>query len=86
MTACLHAGLALELGAVWILSNLPDLIDKPLRWFFGLPEWFSCHNGKGLFQWRGRKLGYPVKAKLSRDATLAANVGGTLLLALYLIL
>ena len=85
MVSAVHAGLALELGAVWILSNLPDLIDKPLRWFFHRPEWFSCHNGKGLFQYKGRKLGYPVRVRLSRDQTLLVNVSSTILLALYLL-
>jgi hypothetical protein len=86
MVSALHADRALELGAVWVLSNLPDLIDKPLRWFFKRPEWFSCHNGKGLFQYKGYKLGYPVRVRLTRDQTLSVNVGATLALSIYLIL
>ena len=63
----------------WAMSNLPDLIDKPRRWFLGKEEWFSCHNGKGLFQHKGFKLGYPVRVRFTKDETLALNVTATLI-------
>ena len=58
----------------WIAANLPDLIDKPMRWIFKRPEWFSCHNGPGLFQYKGRKLGYPVVYQLTKKETLTINI------------
>ena len=67
----------------WVLGNLPDIIDKPLRWIYGHPEWFSCHNGKGLFQYKGRKLGYPVKISLTKEQTLWFNIGSTIIWLLY---
>jgi hypothetical protein len=63
----------------WIMGNLPDLIDKPMNWFLGKKQWFSCHNGVGLFQYKGRKLGWPIKYKLTKNQTLAFNIGSTLL-------
>ena len=67
----------------WIMANLPDLIDKPMKWFFGKKSWFSCHNGPGLFQYKGCKLGWPVKYKLTKNQTLAFNIGSTLLWVLW---
>jgi hypothetical protein len=67
------------LGAIgWVMANLPDLIDKPNRWFRGKKEWFSCHNGVGLFQYKGFKLGYPVKLKISKEQTLICNFFATI--------
>lgn len=63
----------------WVMANLPDLIDKPRRWFLGKEEWFSCHNGKGLFQYKGKKFGYPVLFRINADITLGVNVALTLL-------
>lgn len=61
----------------WGLANAPDLIDKPNRWFRGKAEWFSCHNGRGLFQYtyKGRvyKLGYPTIVKATKEQTLLLN-------------
>ena len=65
--------------AGWIFANLPDLIDKPRRILFGKKEWFSCHNGVGLFQYKGKKLGYPVQIRLTRTQTIALNVIATVL-------
>ena len=67
----------------WIMSNLPDLIDKPMNWFLGKKQWFSCHNGIGLFQYKGRKLGWPVKYKLTKKQTLGFNIGSTLLWVMW---
>jgi len=67
----------------WVIGNLPDLIDKPLDWIFKRKQWFSCHNGKGLFQYKGWKLGYPVKFKLTKEQTLWANIGSTILWLLF---
>ena len=69
----------------WFMSNLPDLIDKPLRIFLGLPEWFSCHNGKGLFQISGKKLGYPTIVRLGYWETILINVASTIILALFVV-
>jgi len=71
--------------AAWIAANLPDLIDKPMRWIFGRKEWFSCHNGKGLFQYKGRKLGYPVLYNLNYTTTLLCNIGGTVVFFLLML-
>ena len=67
----------------WLFGNLPDLIDKPLRIFFGKKEWHSCHNGPGLFQWKGKKLGYPVKIKFDRDDTIVLGILATLVLTVF---
>lgn len=75
----------LLMGA-WVMANLPDLIDKPLRIIGGRKEWFSCHNGKGLFQAFGYKLGYPVAVRLTYNQTVFANVASTILLVVYLYL
>ena len=71
----------------WVMGNLPDLIDKPCRWFLGRPEWFSCHNGRGLFQYKGRKLGYPTLISLTKEQTIMINCGSVvlwMLIALFL--
>ena len=57
----------------YIMGCMPDLIDKPRRLIFGKREWFSCHNGPGLFQWKGKKLGYPVKYPLDDIQTAVLN-------------
>ena len=68
----------------WVMGNLPDLIDKPLRLSGLVPkEWHSCHNGPGLFQWNGKKLGYPVKIKLDRDQTIVIGIAATMLLTMW---
>jgi hypothetical protein len=68
----------------WVFGNLPDLIDKPLRLSGLVPqEWHSCHNGKGLFQWKGKKLGYPVKIKLDRDQTIVIGIMSTMVLTMW---
>jgi len=68
----------------WVFGNLPDLIDKPLRLTGIRPqEWHSCHNGPGLFQWKGNKLGYPVKIKLDRDQTIVAGIMATMVLTMW---
>ena len=68
----------------WLMGNLPDLIDKPLRLSGLVPqEWHSCHNGKGLFQWKGKKLGYPVKYPLDRDQTIVIGIAATALLTVW---
>ena len=64
--------------AAWVASNLPDLIDKPNRILRGKKEWFSCHNGEGFFNYKGRKLGYPTVVQLTKDETLSINVASTL--------
>lgn len=72
-------GGVLLLGIVgWVMANLPDLIDKPNRLFRGKKEWFSCHNGVGLFQYKGFKLGYPVKVNISKENTLVLNFFATI--------
>lgn len=86
LLAAAVAGELLLFCAAWIASNLPDLIDKPARWYLGRPEWFSCHNGPGCFQYKGRKLGYPTIVKLNELQTITANVLSTLLIALYIVL
>lgn len=69
-----YLGGVIWLGIIgWVMGNLPDLIDKPNRWFRGKKEWFSCHNGEGLFQYKGWKLGYPVMLKISKEDTLLYN-------------
>jgi len=68
----------------WVAGNLPDLIDKPLRLTGLVPqEWHSCHNGPGLFQWKGKKLGYPVRWRLTRDETIVAGILATMLLTMW---
>lgn len=67
----------------WVAGNLPDLIDKPLAVGFGRKQWHSCHNGKGLFQWNGKKLGYPVKIKLNRDETIVIGIVATMVLTMW---
>ena len=67
----------------WFFGNLPDLIDKPLDIFLGKNQWHSCHNGKGLFQWKGRKLGFPVKIQFDRDDTIWLGMIATLVLTLF---
>lgn len=68
----------------WVMGNLPDLIDKPLRLSGIRPqEWHSCHNGPGLFQWKGKKLGYPVKVKLDRDQTIVIGIMATMVLTMW---
>lgn len=64
--------------AAWVASNLPDLIDKPNRIIRGKKEWFSCHNGEGFFNYKGRKLGYPTLVQLTKYQTLTINIGSTL--------
>jgi hypothetical protein len=68
----------LLMGA-WVMANLPDLIDKPRRLIWGKEEWFSCHNGKGLFQAFGKKLGYPVLCRLTYTQTVVLNIVSTLI-------
>lgn len=63
----------------YIMGCLPDLIDKPRKIIWGKESWFSCHNGPGLFSYKGYKLGYPVKIKLDDLQTLLVNYGITLL-------
>ena len=66
----------------WIMGNLPDLIDKPNRWFRGKKEWFSCHNGRGFLMLRlGEKtyrLGYPVAVRITKDQTILFNTFATI--------
>lgn len=64
--------LLLMLGMV--MSNLPDIIDKPRRIIFGNAEWFSCHNGKGLLSVGNFKLGYPILIKLNKKQTEVINM------------
>ena len=63
----------------YIMGCMPDLIDKPRRLIFGKKEWFSCHNGPGLFQWKGKKLGYPVLVRLDDVQTALLNYGVSIL-------
>ena len=75
-----YCGGVFTLGLIgWLMANLPDLIDKPNRLFRGKQEWFSCHNGKGLFQYKGNKLGYPVIWRISKKHTLFANCIATVI-------
>lgn len=80
---------ALLLDSFWLLmlamvmSNLPDIIDKPRRIIFGKPEWFSCHNGKGLFSIGNFKLGYPILVRLDREQTEVINVSS--IIAFFLV-
>jgi hypothetical protein len=69
----------------WVMANLPDLIDKPRRLIWKKKEWFSCHDGVGLFQWFGIKLGYPVLVRLTYWQTMLWNVGTTVLFMLTMI-
>lgn len=73
----------------WVLGNLPDLIDKPLDWWYDKKQWFSCHNGEGLFKIRVKgntyKLGYPVKIALTKVQTLWFNIGSTIVWLLFCI-
>lgn len=74
-----YFGGVFTLGIVgWVMANLPDLIDKPNRLFRGKKEWFSCHNGVGLFQYKGFKLGFPVKISVSKENTLVLNFFATI--------
>ena len=74
-----YFGGVFTLGIVgWLMANLPDLIDKPNRLFRGKKEWFSCHNGVGLFQYKGVKLGFPVKISVSKENTLVFNFFATI--------
>lgn len=66
-----------------IMSNLPDIIDKPRRIIFGKKEWFSCHNGVGLFRYKNFKLGYPVLVKLDDQETEVINI--TSVIAFFLL-
>lgn len=63
----------------YIMGCMPDLIDKPRRIIFGKKEWFSCHNGPGLFQYKGKKLGYPVKYPLNDEQTALLNYAVSIL-------
>ena len=63
----------------YVMGCMPDLIDKPRRLIFGKKEWFSCHNGVGLFQYKGKKLGYPVKYPLDDLQTALLNYGVSIL-------
>ena len=63
----------------YIMGCMPDLIDKPRRLIFGKKEWFSCHNGEGLFQYKGKKLGYPVLVRLDDVQTAVLNYGVSIL-------
>ena len=62
------------LAWAWIASNLPDLIDKPMKIFFGKESWFSCHNGKGLLSINNWKFGYPVVFRLTKTQTILSNI------------
>lgn len=70
----------------YIMGCMPDLIDKPRRLIFGKKEWFSCHNGPGLFQWNGKKLGYPVLVRLDDVQTALLNYSISILWILFAIL
>ena len=70
----LHSPFALLALLGWYMGNLPDIIDKPRRWFFGKEEWFSCHGGKGLFQFRGHKLGHKNIYRLNGIKTFALDL------------
>ena len=77
-----YLGGVFVLGLIgWVMGNLPDLIDKPNRWFRGKKEWFSCHNGDGLFKFKlgtkYYKLGYPVQYRITKQQTLAFNITST---------
>ena len=63
----------------YVMGCMPDLIDKPRRLIFGKKEWFSCHNGEGLFQYKGKKLGYPVLVRLDDVQTAVLNYGVSIL-------
>ena len=68
------------LGLVgWYMGNLPDIIDKPRRWFFGKAEWFSCHGGKGLFEINGYKVGHKKIYRLNGIKTFALDLFLTIL-------
>lgn len=56
------------------LANLPDVIDKPRKIFFGKESWFSCHNGEGLFRYKNFKLGYPIFVRLNVKQTELINI------------
>lgn len=66
----------------WVMGNIPDLIDKPNDWFRGKKQWFSCHNGRGLFRLsiKGKtyKLGYPVAIRITKDQTILFNTFATI--------
>jgi hypothetical protein len=63
----------------YVMGCMPDLIDKPRRLIFGKKEWLSCHNGEGLFQYKGKKLGYPVLVRLDDVQTAVLNYGVSIL-------
>jgi hypothetical protein len=70
----------------WFFANLPDLIDKPRRLIWEKDEWFSCHNGVGLFQSFGIKLGYPVLWRLSYQNTMIWNISSTLVFVIMVLI
>ena len=72
--------------AAWISANLPDIIDNYRMLVLKKPKWFACHNGVGLFQYKGFKLGYPVRIKLSYKQTVVLNILATIAYCLYVIL
>ncbi len=67
------------LVAAWIVGNLPDAIDKFIMVPLGRPQWFSCHNGPGLFKIGKFKLGYPAYFQLTYFQTVVFNVASTLI-------
>ena len=68
----------------WFFANLPDLIDKPAT-LLGIRDhgWHSCHNGPGFFQWKGKKLGWPVLINFNRDETIVIGIMSTMVLTMW---
>lgn len=80
--AAVASGSPWLLMGAWVASNLPDLIDKPRRLIWGKKEWFSCHDGEGIIQGFGAKLGFPTIVTITYWQTIAINVGSTVLFAI----
>lgn len=66
------------LVAAWVVGNLPDAIDKFILVPLGKKQWFSCHNGPGLFSFGSFKLGYPAIFQLTYFQTVVFNVSSIL--------
>lgn len=78
-----YLGDVLLLGLIgWVMGNLPDLIDKPNQWLRGKKQWFSCHDGDGLFKFKlgtkYYKLGYPVQWRITKEDTILYNCLATI--------
>lgn len=74
MAAAYRAEIFWPAMAGWVFGMLPDLIDKPLTWFFGRKSYFSCHNGLGFLRIGAWRFGYPTIVTLTGGQTAFLHV------------